>query len=209
MSEQDEKDKMSDRARNMKKLVEGFKAKKAGDSNALLNALRGIESDDAGTGKIATRLKVEPPSAGDISHKTQTTLSDDEVHNLGVNFILNWMKGEDYEIFVVQSDSNVDPQMIAGKYGRIFHVVVRAARFPETGSIENEELQHRQISYANVNDADCLFAAVGIGNADGENDRERSVLLKGGNFMVAFEGLEVLQLPEGVSPLDDVPRYRK
>lgn len=130
-------------------------------------------------------------------------MSSQEIHEFGIEIVFNQMKEEAFEILVVNTDLDVNPQILANKDDQIIHVAIRTACYPNKGELESEEIALSLIRYANENRASCYFASVGIANAEGENDDEMSIPRKGAGFYVAYEGLKILTTNDRIRVLGD------
>ena len=108
----------------------------------------------------------------------QVLMTEDEIHDFGIEIVFNYMKEQDFEVLAVKTDRGPNPQIFARKDGKLVHVAVRTACYPEKGSIESEEMAFQLIRYADQKNAACYFASVGIANASGTNDEEMSKSVK-------------------------------
>lgn len=134
----------------------------------------------------------------------QELMTEDEIHDFGIEIVFNYMKEEGFEILAVKTDRSINPQILASKDGQLTHVAVRTACYPEKGAIESEEMASQLIRYADDKNATCYFASVGIANAGGTNDEEMALPVKGAGFAVAFEGLQILTLSNRVRLMGDM-----
>jgi hypothetical protein len=119
-------------------------------------------------------------------------MSTAEIHDFGVEIVFNYLKKEGHEIVSVNSDIDVNPQIVAKKNGQLEFIIVRTACYPSKGQVENNQLAAQCIAYAHKHKAMCYFASVGIANVNGKNDAEMAIPIKGAGFYVSFEGLQIL-----------------
>ncbi len=119
-------------------------------------------------------------------------LTPDEIHEFGINVVLNDIQKNGYSITSVTSDRNSNPQIVARKNGQLVHIIVRTAVYPRKGVIESFELGLQILEYAHSKDAVCFFASVGIANAFGSTDLEMSIANRGASYLVSYSGIEPL-----------------
>lgn len=122
-----------------------------------------------------------------------------EIHDFGVEVVFNYLKKEGHEIVSVNTDIEVNPQIVAKKNGQLEFIIVRTACYPSKGQVENDQVAARCASHAHKNKAICYFASVGIANANAKNDSEMAIPVKGAGFYVSFEGLQTLTLSDTAS----------
>lgn len=123
---------------------------------------------------------------------TDFLMTQDDIHDFGVEIVYGWMKKEGYKILGVNTNIEMNPQIIAEKDGQLAHVGVRTTCFPNKGELESHEMAMSLIHHADENNATCYFASVGIANSESEDDAGMSIPQKGAGFFVAFEGLTIL-----------------
>ncbi len=113
----------------------------------------------------------------------------EQLHFLGIKVVYKHMIDNGYEVLNVRKETDVNPQILALKDGKRYLVVVRTARFPDMGVL----LPHvaaNVLELGHKNNAVCLFASVGIANANGETDEEMAEPEVGGEFYINFKGLQ-------------------
>jgi hypothetical protein len=122
-----------------------------------------------------------------------------EIHDFGIEVVVNYLREQGHEILEANSRLGTNPQVVATKDGHCLHVVVRTACYPEKGEIESDEVALRCIEWARKHGATCHFASVGIANAtDGQNEEAMRIPVRGAGFYVAFEGLVILRTADRV-----------
>jgi hypothetical protein len=115
-------------------------------------------------------------------------LTDDELHFLGIKVVYKSMVDDGYEVLQVRKEPDINPQILAGKDGKRYFIVVKTDRYPDMGVLL-PEVAVRVLQHAKKHEAVCLFASVGIANADGENDEEMRHPVKDGEYYINFKGL--------------------
>ena len=122
----------------------------------------------------------------------QELMTTSEIHDFGIEVAFNYLKKEGHEIVSVNTNIALNPQIVAKKNGQLEFIVVRTACYPSKGEIENDQIAFQCIAHADKQKATCYFASVGIANADGKNEAEMAVPIKGAGFHVSFAGLLIL-----------------
>lgn len=116
-------------------------------------------------------------------------MNSEELHFLGIKVVYKDMVDKGYEVLNVRKETDVNPQILATKDGKRYFIVVRTSFYPEMGvlvpHIAAEVLQH-----ASKHNATCLFASVGIANANGETDEEMARPVTGGEYYINYKGLQ-------------------
>ena len=115
-----------------------------------------------------------------------------EIHDFGIEIVFGYLREEGYEIVEVNTDLAMHPQIVATKNGELKFIIVRTASYPSKGQIENDQEASQCFAHADKRGATCYFASVGIANADGADDAEMAVPVKGAPFHVSFDGLVIL-----------------
>jgi len=120
------------------------------------------------------------------------TFSVNEIHEFGINIVLDDIRTNGYTIASVTTAKESNPQIVAHKGGQLIHIVVRTDVYPKKGVIENFQLGLQILDFAYSNNAVCYFASVGIANADGSTDLEMSTPTHDSDYFVAYSGIEEL-----------------
>src|SRR5260370_42004949 len=118
-------------------------------------------------------------------------MTAEDIHDLGIQVVLNQLKNEGYEIESVNSELGQNPQIITIKEGKLAFVAVRTACYPEKGKLE-ESVHFRMIEHADQFGAIPYFASVGIANANADTADEMATPAKGAGFYVSYEGLLII-----------------
>lgn len=119
-------------------------------------------------------------------------MSAAEIHEFGIEVVFQQLQKDGHEILAVNTDLGKNPQIVAKKDNQLQFILVRTACYPKKGEIENDSVAMQAIAHADLNNATCYFASVGIANSSGKTDSEMAVPTKGAGFFVAFEGLVIL-----------------
>ena len=119
-------------------------------------------------------------------------MTKSEMQDFGIEVVCNYLKKDGHEIVSVNTDIALNPQAVARKNGHLEFIIVRTACYPSKGQIESDEIALHCIEHAEKHKAICFFAGVGIANADGKNDAEMAVPVKGAGYYISFEGLLIL-----------------
>jgi len=124
----------------------------------------------------------------------QNLLSNQEIHELGINIVVDDIRKQGFSILAVTTDITKNPQIIATANCRKVFVAVRTAVYPKRGMFENFKIASNIIKESVFERAACYFASVGIANANGVTDLEMSIPTKGSGFYVSYDGLVELNL---------------
>ena len=118
-------------------------------------------------------------------------MTDDEIHDFGVEVVFNQLRKEGYAIQDVNTKTGTNPQIIAKKGAELLFIAVRTACYPDKGRLE-DFVRLQMVEHAKMHGAVPYFASVGIANANAASDEEMSVPVKGAGFYVAYEGIELI-----------------
>lgn len=135
-----------------------------------------------------------------MAHNIQMTL--EEIHDFGIEIVFDQLKKDGYEIQNVNTNIDMNPQIIAKKGCQLAFIAVRTACYPEKGKLE-EHVNFQMIEHADNHGAIPYFASVGIANADAKTDEDASVPVKGARFHVAYEGMLIIARSDRVKILDE------
>jgi hypothetical protein len=118
-----------------------------------------------------------------------TLMTTQEIHNFGIDIVLEYIQKEGYKVKTVRRDQRKNPQIIARKENVLVYILVRTACYPNKGELEDNNVISRLKFDAYRNGAICYFASVGIANTYGSSDLDKSIALKGSKYHVSFDGL--------------------
>jgi hypothetical protein len=129
-------------------------------------------------------------------------MTDEEIHDFGIEIVFNQLKKEAYKIQSVNTKFGVNPQIIAKKGTQLAFIAVRTACYPEKGKLE-ESVHFQMIEHADKHGAIPYFASVGIANANAKTEDEMRVPVKGAGFHVAYEGMQIITRSDRVKILNE------
>jgi len=118
-------------------------------------------------------------------------MSPDEIHDFGIEIVAKDARKMGYKIISINNRLGHDPQIVAEKNGKTFHVLVRTACYPSKGELDEGALGILS-EKANSQNAGLLFASVGIANANGKTDSEMGQCVRGAGFYVSYQGMKSL-----------------
>jgi hypothetical protein len=118
------------------------------------------------------------------------TISDNEVHTLGINIVLDDIRKNGFTVLSTDTNSGTIPQIIARRKGQHFIILVRTAVYPKKGKLENRETALKNIQDAQKQGAMCFFASVSITSGLGATDLGNSRATKGTGFTITYDELE-------------------
>lgn len=114
-------------------------------------------------------------------------LTAQELHELGIKWVYKHIKN-DYEILSVNMEFDKNPQILARKDDKMHFIVVKTSTYPDVGSIPAQAAEEI-IKHAEKHEAKCLFAHVGVANANGKDEQEMARPVKNGEFYINYKGL--------------------
>ena len=92
------------------------------------------------------------------------TMTEAEIHRLGVHIVREELQHEGWIVLTINVNPKVNPQIIARKNGTLGHVLVRTARHPNRGAVENDHIVpiYHHIRAAHAAAAQQQVATTGI-----------------------------------------------
>jgi len=130
-------------------------------------------------------------------------LTEAEIHRLGVHIVREELQQDGWIILDVNVNPKVNPQIIARRNGTLGHVLVRTARHPNRGAVENDDVVRRCLEHAAQHNALCYFAGLRVSHADASRLHDEKAMgfpFRGEGVLVAYAGLEELK-PRGAEAL--------
>ena len=93
-------------------------------------------------------------------------LTKQEVHNLGMNTVGDYLESQQFEFLAISSDLKTNPQFICrNQQKQLFFVLVNIALYPtEPGRYDSIWMESMK-KHAREKEARLLFASVGLANA--------------------------------------------
>jgi hypothetical protein len=133
-------------------------------------------------------------------------LTEAEIHRLGVQIVRDELQSEGWTILDINVNPKVNPQIIARKNGTLGHVLVRTARHPKKGAVEDPYTAQWCMERASTLNAVCFFAGLRVSHAEASmrgDEKHMGIPIKGEGILVAYSGLEEL-IPDGVLTAKDI-----
>lgn len=122
-------------------------------------------------------------------------LSEQELHELGLQALVSWLEQRNYKIDFMQTDKDVVPHIFALS-GKILTVIVAAtAMYPHKGTIAVGDKAYA-LRVAGELNALCATASIGMVNIDGIPEVNKELMgtaLKNGHYKADFSGLEYIK----------------
>ena len=121
-------------------------------------------------------------------HKKSTSLTRQQLHELGIKWVYKHIK-DDYEILSVNMEFDTNPQILARKDDQLHFILVRTDTYPDLGYIPGP-VAEQVINHAHKHKGKCLFARVGVANADAQTDEGMGNPVKDGSYYINYDGLK-------------------
>jgi hypothetical protein len=122
-------------------------------------------------------------------------MTEAEIHRLGVQIVRDELQSEGWTILDINVNPKVNPQIIARKNGTLGHVLVRTARHPKKGAVEDPYTTQWCMERASTLNAVCFFAGLRVSHAEASlrgDEKHMGIPIKGEGILVAYSGLEEL-----------------
>ncbi len=116
-------------------------------------------------------------------------MTAEELHFLGIKVVYKDMVDKGYKVLNVRKEMDVNPQILATKDDKRYFIVVRTATYPDMG-ILLPHIASDVLGHGTKHNATCLFASVGIANANGETDEEMAKPVVDGEYYINYKGLQ-------------------
>ena len=116
-------------------------------------------------------------------------LTTEDLHFMGIKVVYKDMIDKGYEVLNVRKETDINPQILAMKEGKRYFIVVRTCPYPEMGLLL-PTLAAEVMHHATKHNATCLFASVGIANANGETEEEMAKPELNGEYYINYKGLQ-------------------
>lgn len=129
----------------------------------------------------------------------------EEIHEFGINIVQKHIEKEGYIVKAIMPDVTKNPQIVATKNNQGVFILVRTACYPEKGVLESPDFKSQFIEYSTSRGYLAYFASVGICNADGTNDLEMSIPIRGAGYYISYEGLVKLSTTSVNSETESPP----
>lgn len=115
-----------------------------------------------------------------------------EQHQFGLRFMYRELLKKGFEILSVEPDLETFPQIVANKNDQLYFIVVQTAVYPEVGDLPTNHQIRLIREHAEKHKAITKFASLGLANANAKSEAEKSLLMKGDEFLVNYSGLKEL-----------------
>ncbi len=122
-------------------------------------------------------------------------MSPQEIHDFGIEIVVEHMEQAGYQDFKVCSLLNTDPQIRAVKDGQTINVIVRTAMFPGHAQLVQRDSVQQTLDNARSKGELCCFAAVELYRADNPDKKKAHWTLRevgGDHFYINYGGLQEL-----------------
>jgi len=117
-------------------------------------------------------------------------LTEQEMHNLGMNHVGKDLEARGFEFIAINSKLKRHPQFVCiDKTKQYFFVIVRTVILPENPNNYDIIWMETFKKHARENDAKVLYAGVAIGNPDGE---DLPVYLNE-EYLIEYNGIQVIE----------------
>ncbi|NLN87023.1 MAG: hypothetical protein GX133_05385 [Syntrophomonadaceae bacterium] len=122
-------------------------------------------------------------------------ISPQEVHDFGIEVVVEHMEQDGYQDFKVCNLLNTDPQIRAVKDGQTINVIVRTAMFPGHAQLVQRDSVQHALDNARSKGELCCFAGVELYRACTPNEMKTPRPLRevgGTGFYIYYGGLQEL-----------------
>ena len=117
-------------------------------------------------------------------------LSLQELHNLAMNHVGKDLEKRGFEFIAINSKLKKHPQFVCiDKNKQYFFVIVRSVILPENANNYDIVWMEAFKKHAREKDAKVLYAGVGLGNPDGE---DQPIYLNE-DYLIEYNGIQVLE----------------
>lgn len=122
-------------------------------------------------------------------------MSPQEMHDFGIEIVVEHMEQDGYQDFKVCNLLNSDPQIRAVKDGQTINVIVRTAMFPGHANLVQRDSVQQTLGNARSKGELCSFAGVELyraGTPDVKEDHGVPREVGGTGFYIEYGGLQEL-----------------
>lgn len=125
-------------------------------------------------------------------------MNEQEIHEFGLQVLVQWLEGRGYDIEFVQPDRNSLPHVFAKSGGQLTLIIAATDIYPRKGRISDRD-KAAVLELGQKLNAQCACAYLGLANAEGV-DRKDKILAgkayKKARFVADFSGLEFIQFED-------------
>lgn len=122
-------------------------------------------------------------------------MTEDEIHDFGIEIVANQLIKEGHELVDVNSDPDQNPQIVAQLNGQLAFITVRTAVYPRDGEIKDQALVDNLINHAKNHSAVPYLASVSIANSKGYehgDENEIGIPIRGEGYYANYRGLKII-----------------
>lgn len=117
-------------------------------------------------------------------------LSEQELHNLAMNYVGKELQQRGFEFIAINSRLKKYPQFVCiDKTSQYYFVLVRAVMLPENPNNYDVVWMETFKEHARKNNAKVLYAGVGLGNPNGEH----LPLYLNEEYLMEYNGIQVIE----------------
>jgi hypothetical protein len=96
-------------------------------------------------------------------------LTDQELHNLAMNFVGRELEFDGFEFMAVNSNLGRQPQFVCLKDCQLYFIMVKFVPFPKDPNFYDNSIMHKMATHALKSEAKLFYAGVGVSNAEDRN----------------------------------------
>ncbi|MDY6029422.1 MAG: hypothetical protein SPI71_04070 [Acidaminococcaceae bacterium] len=125
-------------------------------------------------------------------------MNEQDIHEFGLQILVQWLEGKGYSVEFVQPDKNSLPHVFARAGEMLTLIIASTGVYPAKGSISETD-KAAALELAQKLGAQCACARLGIANADGVEKKDKklaAIPLKNGRFVTDFGGLEFIRFED-------------
>lgn len=123
---------------------------------------------------------------------SKEVMNDNELHEYGINLMINYLEKNDYTIMEVNREKESNPQIIAEKGTDMCFILVSTFMYPKK-DVKTDKGMIKSIKEACKNyNAKLYEAKVGLALASAMTGKELGIPYKNEDFLVKFNGLKEL-----------------
>lgn len=100
-----------------------------------------------------------------------------DLHARGIRFAVEWLARRGYCLDSVAWDRSLDPQVVASRGGRCFHIAVRTDRWPQAGDLECEGLAGELRDWATRHEAVAYLARISLRSSEAASADEGGTIV--------------------------------
>jgi len=110
----------------------------------------------------------------------------EDIHLFGLRFMYWELSQNGFEVLSVEPDLETFPQIVAKKENQLHFIIVQTAAYPSISDLPTNHQIRLIREHTEKHQAITKFCSLGIANGEAENEAEKSILKKGGEFLIIF-----------------------